>query len=100
MKDLDPTTLILWVFGLLAVGWFVFAAVMLWRSRQQDRRWRHETRVQQRISQLLAQEYELLLTTEERQRREAQRQHLQELRARAEAELAAEAHEQEGRRRG
>jgi hypothetical protein len=90
MKDLDPT-LILWVFGLLAVGWFVFAAVMLWRSRQQDRRWRHETRVQQRISELLQQEYEQLLTPEERQRREAQRQHLQALRAQAEAELAAKA---------
>jgi Flp pilus assembly protein TadB len=99
MKDLYPT-LILWVFGLLAVGWFVFAAVMLWRSRQQDRRRRHETRVQQRISQLLAQEYEQLLTPEERQRREAQRQHLQELRAQAEAGLTAEAHEQKGRRRG
>jgi hypothetical protein len=99
MKDLDPS-IIVWGFGLLAVGWFVFAAVMLSRSRQQDRRWQHETRVQQRISQLLAQEYEQLLTPEERQRREAQRHHLQELRARAEAELAAEAHEQKGRRRG
>jgi hypothetical protein len=55
MKHFDPT-LILWVFGLLAGGWFVFAAVMLWRSRQRDRRYRHETRVQQRISEFLLQE--------------------------------------------
>jgi hypothetical protein len=52
-------TLIPWVFGLLAVGWFVFAAVLLWRGRQQSRQWReqtrrwqHESRVQQRIQEL------------------------------------------------
>jgi hypothetical protein len=96
MKDLNAT-IVLWVFGLLAVGWFVFAAVIFWRGRQQDRRWReqtrrwqHESRVQQCIQEFLKQEYEQLLTPEERHRREAQRQHLAELRAQAEAELAAE----------
>jgi hypothetical protein len=44
-----------------------------------------------RGSELLQQEYENLLTPDERQRREAQRRHLAELRARAETELAAEA---------
>jgi hypothetical protein len=73
------------------VWWLIFSAVMLKRSRQQDRRWQHESRVHQRVSELLAQEYEQLLTPEERQRREAQRRHLAELRARAETELAAEA---------
>ena len=74
-------SLIPWVFGILAVGWLVFAAVMFWRGRQQDRRWReqtrrwqHEGRVNQRVSELLKQEYKQLLTPEERQRREAQRQ--------------------------
>ena len=54
------------------------------------RRGRHGSRVQQCISQLLAEEYDRLLTPEERERRAAQRRHLDELRARAEAELAAE----------
>jgi hypothetical protein len=89
MTHPDPS-IIPWVFSLLAVGWFVFAAVMLWRSRQQDRCWRHETRVHQRVSQLLEQEYVNRLTPEARERRAAQRRHLEELRARAEAELAAE----------
>ena len=90
-------SLIPWVFGILAVGWLVFAAVMFWRGRQQDRRWReqtcrwqHEGRVNQRVSELLKQEYKQLLTPEARQRREAQRQHLAALRAQAEAEIAAE----------
>ena len=73
------------------VCWLIVSAVMLWRSRQQDRRYRHESRVHQRVSELLQQEYEQLLTPEARQRREAQRRHLDELRARAEAEVAAEA---------
>jgi hypothetical protein len=90
MNHPDPG-IIPWVFGILAGGWFVSAAVMFWRGRQQDRRWRHESRVNQRVSEFLAQEYEPLLTPEARQRREAQRRHLAELRARAEAELAAEA---------
>jgi C4-dicarboxylate-specific signal transduction histidine kinase len=82
----------------LGVCWLIVCAVMLWRWRQQSRQWReqtsrwqHESRVNQRISELLKQEYEQLLGPEERQRREAQRRHLEELRARAEAELAAEA---------
>jgi hypothetical protein len=96
MHSLDPS-LISWVFGLLAAGWFVFAAVMFWRGGRQDRRWReqtrhwpHDSRVHQRVQELLAQAYENLLTPEARQRREAQRRHLAELRAQAEAELAAE----------
>jgi flagellar biosynthesis/type III secretory pathway M-ring protein FliF/YscJ len=83
--------------GLVAC-WLVFAIIMIWRGRRQNRRWReqtrrwqHESRVHQRVQERLAQEYENLLTPEERQRREAQRQHLQELRAQAEAELATEA---------
>jgi hypothetical protein len=78
---------------LIGIGacWLIVSAIMVWRGRRQDRRYRHETRVQQRISELLQQEYEQLLTPEERHRREAQRQHLEELRAQAEAELAAEA---------
>jgi hypothetical protein len=56
---------------------------MVWRQRQQDRRWRHKSRVNQRVSELLAQEYKQLLAAEGRQRREAQRQYLQELRAEA-----------------
>lgn len=79
-----------WVFGILAVGWFVFAAVMLWRSHPRDRRARHESRVRQRISNLLAQVYEPRLTPKQRARREAQRRHFEALRAQAEAELAAE----------
>jgi hypothetical protein len=75
----------------LRVCWLICSAVMLWRSRRQDRRWQHEGWVHQRVSELLAQEYEQLLTPEARQHREAQRRHLAELRARAEAELAAEA---------
>jgi len=90
MNHPDPS-IAPWVFGILAVGWFVFAAVMLWRSHQRDRRYQYESRVQQRISNLLAQEYEQLLTPEQRARREAQRRQLEELRAQAEAELAAEA---------
>jgi Flp pilus assembly protein TadB len=86
IRILVPVTLI----G-LGVCWLIVSAVMLWRSRQQDRRWKRESRVQQRVSELLQQEYEQLLTPEERQRREAQRQHLQALRAQAEAELAAKA---------
>jgi Flp pilus assembly protein TadB len=86
IRILVPVTLI----G-LGVCWLIVSAVMLWRSRQQDRRWKRESRVQQRVSELLQQEYERLLTPEERQRREAQRQHLQALRAQAEAELAAKA---------
>jgi flagellar biosynthesis/type III secretory pathway M-ring protein FliF/YscJ len=95
MKHPDPT-IIPWVFGILAVGWLVFVIIMFWcghqRSRrwsEQTRRWQHESRVHQRVQELLAQEYEHLLTPEARQRREAQRHHLQELRA--EAELTAEA---------
>jgi hypothetical protein len=83
----------------LGACWFVFAAVMIWRGRQQDRRLRHESRVHQRVSELLQEEYEQLLTPEERQRREAQCQHLAALRARAEAELAAEAERRPGRTR-
>jgi hypothetical protein len=52
-----------------------------------------------RSSELLQQEYENLLTPDERQRREAQRRHLEELRAKAEAELAADAQQRGGRRR-
>jgi C4-dicarboxylate-specific signal transduction histidine kinase len=96
MTGLGPS-IIPWVFGFLAVGWFVFAAMMFWRGhqqsrqwREQTRRWQHESRVNQRVSELLKQEYEQLLTPEERPRREAQRQHLATLRAQAEAEIAAE----------
>jgi cytochrome c-type biogenesis protein CcmI len=96
MNSLDPG-IIPWVFGILAVGWLVFTAVMFWRGRQQDRRWReqtrrwqHESRVHQRVSELLKQEDEQLLTPEERQRREARRQHLAALQAQAEAEITAE----------
>jgi hypothetical protein len=74
----------------LTACWLIVSAVRLWRSRQQDRRWQHESRVHQRVSELLKQEYEPLLTPEERQRREAQRQHLAALRAQAEAEIIAE----------
>jgi hypothetical protein len=97
MKDPDPTV-IPWVFGLLTAGWFIAAAIMFWRWcwqdrrwREQTRRWQHESRVNQCVSELLKQEYEQLLTPEERQRRETQRQCLAKLRAQAEAELAAEA---------
>lgn len=93
--------------GLLWAGWLLFVAIMIWRGwrdrrrwREQTRHWQHQTRVNQRIQELLAQEYENRLTPEERQRREAQRRHLEGLRAQAEAELAAEEHEQKGRRHG
>ena len=69
-----------------AAGWLVMVVVFGLKTRRD----RHESRVQQCISELLAQEYEQLLTPEERARREAQRRHLDELRARAEAEVAAE----------
>ena len=64
-----------------------------WRQHWEDqrRRWEREDRIHRRVSELLAQEYENLLTSEARQRREAQRRHLAALRARAEAELDAEA---------
>jgi hypothetical protein len=75
----------------LGACWLIVSAIMVWRGRQRDRRYRHEARVQPRLSELRRQEDEQLLTPEERHRREAQRQHLQALRARAEAELAAEA---------
>ena len=88
----------------LGACWMLVSVVMLVRQRRKDRQaqqhWQHESRVHQRVQELLVQEYELLLAPEERQRREAQRRHLQALRARAETELAAEAHEQKGRRRG
>jgi hypothetical protein len=90
MKDLDITRLP-WVFLSLGACGLVVASIRLWRGRRQDRRDRHERRVLQRVSERLAEAYEQLLTPEETQRREAQRQHLQELRAQAEAELAAEA---------
>jgi hypothetical protein len=81
-------SLVLIVFvAVAAAGWFVIVGVFALKTRRD----RHESRVQQRISQLLAQEYEQRLSPEARQRREAQRGHLQELRAKAEAELAAEA---------
>src|SRR6266516_4778302 len=93
----------------LSLCWLIFSVVMLVRDRRKARRsqqqreahcrhWERETRIQQRVSELLKQEYEDLLTPEARQRREAQRRHLAELRARAEAELAAEEHEEKGRR--
>ncbi len=69
-----------------AAGWLVMVVVFGLKARRD----RHESRMQQRISQLLAQEYDQLLRGEERARREAQRRHLDELRAQAEAELAAE----------
>jgi hypothetical protein len=69
-----------------SAGWLVMVVVFSLKARRD----RHESRVQQRISQLLAQEHDQLLTPEERERREAQRRHLDELRAQAEAELAAE----------
>lgn len=47
-------TLLPWCFITLGAGWFVFAAVMFWRSRQQDRCWQHESRVHQRVQKLLA----------------------------------------------
>jgi hypothetical protein len=88
MNHLDPTIMPLIVLcAVAAAGWLVMVVVLALKTRRD----RHESRVQQRLSQLLAQEYEQLLTPEERQRREAQRRHLAELRARAEAELAAEA---------
>ena len=74
----------------LGLRWMLASAVMLVRQRRKDRQWQRETRIQQRVSELLQEEYEQLLTPEQRQRWEAQRQHLAELRARAEAELAAE----------
>ena len=74
------------VLGLVALLWWHHR-----RWRAPTRRWQHDSRVHQRVQELLAQEYEDLLTPEERQRREAQRRHLDELRARAEAEVAAEA---------
>jgi hypothetical protein len=70
MNHLDPTTILLIVlFAVTAAGWLVMVVVLALKTRRD----RHENRVQQRISQLLAQEYEPLLTPEERQRREAQR---------------------------
>jgi hypothetical protein len=45
----------------IGVRWLIVSAVMLWRLRQRDRRYRHETRVQQRIGGRLQQEYEQLL---------------------------------------
>jgi len=88
-----------WVFiGIAACG-LVFFAILLWRWRQHDRRWQHESRVHQRIAELLEQEYVNLLAPEARQRREAQRQHLQQLRAQAETELAAEAQRKRGQPR-
>jgi hypothetical protein len=42
----------------IGVRWLIVSAVMLWRLRQRDRRYRHETRVQQRIGGRLQQEYE------------------------------------------
>jgi hypothetical protein len=95
IRTLVPVTLI----G-LGMRRLIFPAIMPWRSRRQDRRWPHESRMHQCVSEFLAQEYEQLLTPEERQRREAQRRHIEELRARAEAELAAEASQRGGRRRG
>jgi hypothetical protein len=94
MPDLDATTVILWMCILLAAGGLLGLVALLWwhnrRWRAQTRRWQHDSRVHQRVQELLNQEYENLLTPEARQRREAQRRHLAELRAQAEAELAAE----------
>jgi hypothetical protein len=82
-------TILFWVLmGIAACGFIVFG-LMLHRSRQRDRHWQYEARVQQRIAELLRQEWEDSLPPEARQRLEAQRQHLQALRERAEAELAA-----------
>jgi flagellar biosynthesis/type III secretory pathway M-ring protein FliF/YscJ len=86
----------------LGVCGLIVCVVMLVRERRKDRQWRQqwedqrrrwerEDRLHRRVSELLAQEYENLLTSEARQRREAQRRHLAALRARAEAELDAEA---------
>lgn len=72
--------------ALVAIGWLAMTVVFGLKARRD----RHESRVQQRLSQLLAQEHEQLLSPEDKQRRDAQRQHLQELRAQAERELAAE----------
>jgi hypothetical protein len=55
----------------LGVCGLIVCVVMLVRERRKDRQWRQQW--------------------------EAQRRHLAELRARAEAELAAEGHEQKGR---
>jgi hypothetical protein len=74
-------------FAVAAAGWLAMVVVFALKTRRD----RHESRVQQRISQLSAEEYEQLLSPEAKPRREAQRQHLQELRAQGEAELAAEA---------
>src|ERR671931_1119892 len=78
----------------LGVCGLIVCVVRLVRQRRKDRQWRQhwerETRIHRRVSELLAQEYENLLTSEARQRREAQRRHLAALRARAEAELDAE----------
>jgi hypothetical protein len=80
-------SLVLIVFvAVAAAGWCAIVVVFALKTRRD----RHESRVQQRISQLLAQEYEQLLSPEERERREAQRQHLAELRAQAGAEIRAE----------
>jgi biopolymer transport protein ExbB/TolQ len=85
----------------LSVCWLLVGVVVLVRQRHKDRQWQQrweaqrrqwarETRINQRVSELLAQEYEQLLTPEEHQRREAQHQHLAALRAQAEAEITAE----------
>jgi hypothetical protein len=85
-------TILPWVFiGMGACG-LVFFAVLLWPWCQEDCHWQHESRVQQRIAGLLQQEYVNLFTPEERQ-------HLQQLRTQAEAELAAEAQSKRGRPR-
>jgi hypothetical protein len=89
-RETMTTILFCGLIGIAACCSIVFG-LMLHRSRQRDRRWQYESRVQLRIVELLRQEWEDSLPPEARQRLEAQRQHLQELRVRAEAELAAEA---------
>jgi hypothetical protein len=85
------TAIVFWAFiGIAACGLMVCAA-MLYRSCRKDRRWRHDSRVQQRIAELLRQEWVDSLPPEARQRLEASRRHLHQLRERAEAELATEA---------
>jgi hypothetical protein len=47
------TAVALWVcIGIAACG-LIVCAIMLARSRHKDRRWRHDSRVQQRITELL-----------------------------------------------
>jgi Flp pilus assembly protein TadB len=90
--------LIMYASFALSASFLLYSVVMLWRGRREARRLRHESRVHQRISELRARDAEARLSPEERARREAVRRQEAALRARAEAELAAE-DAQRGRRR-